>query len=154
MNEKTNCRPYQGVSGNSLSAHNLDIFQSGDQPQILQSVQDLDTALDAYFMRLFSQFRKEGCTNSPVFQFWDMFLEAVQLLLWNIRAEREGNWALHMHTQVTMLPYMFAANRFNYARWMLTYILDMADLQPRLCDWAYKRSRATYRKEKGLQGII
>ena len=35
-----------------------------------------------------------------------------------------------MHTQVTMLPHMFAANRFNYARWMPTYILDMADLPP------------------------
>ena len=23
-------------------------------------------------------------------------------------------------------------------------------VQPRLCDWAYKRSRATYRKEKGI----
>ena len=23
-------------------------------------------------------------------------------------------------------------------------------IQPRLCDWAYKRSRATYRKEKGI----
>ena len=23
-------------------------------------------------------------------------------------------------------------------------------VQPRLCDWAYKRSRAAYRKEKGL----
>ena len=25
-------------------------------------------------------------------------------------------------------------------------------VQPRLCDWAYKISRATYRKEKGIAG--
>ena len=68
-------------------------------------------------MPLFTQFRKQGCTNSPVFQFWNMSLEVVKMLFWNIRVEREGNWALHMHTQVTMLPFVFAANCINYAHW-------------------------------------
>ena len=26
-------------------------------------------------------------------------------------------------------------------------------VQPRLCDWAYERSRATYRKEKGIVSL-
>ena len=46
-----------------------------------------------------------------------MFLEAAQLLLSNIRAEREGDWQLHLQTVAKMIPYFFATNRPNYAHW-------------------------------------
>jgi hypothetical protein len=33
---------------------------------------------------------------SPTFKYWDMFLVAVQIMLSNVRAEREGYWSAHM----------------------------------------------------------
>ena len=51
-------------------------------------------------------------------------------MLSNIRAERDGIWDLHLQTQACMLPYMFGANRINYARWLPIYILDMLQLSP------------------------
>jgi hypothetical protein len=63
-----------------------------------------------------------------MFMFCDRLLEALQILLLNVRAEREGNWGLHLQAIGAMVPYFFAANRQNYARWTPVYILDMLNL--------------------------
>ena len=35
---------------------------------------------------LMDDFRKWGCSESPTFKFWDMFLNAIEILLQNIRS--------------------------------------------------------------------
>jgi hypothetical protein len=77
---------------------------------------------------LFDEFVKWGCDKSPTFAFWNMFLDATSVMLLNIRAEREGNWKLHLHTTLFMIPYYFVANRNNYSRWAPPYLLDMLKL--------------------------
>ena len=57
-----------------------------------------------------------------------MFLRAVEILLQNIRAERDGLWLLHLKSVSAMLPYFFITNRTNYARWTPAYVLDMLNL--------------------------
>ena len=57
-----------------------------------------------------------------------MFLDTTQLMLLNIRSERDGNWALHLHTSASMLPYFFCMNKVNYACWMPVYILEMVNI--------------------------
>jgi hypothetical protein len=42
------------------------------------------------------KFRKWGCDVSPTFKYWDMFLVAVQIMLSNVRAERESDWSAHL----------------------------------------------------------
>jgi hypothetical protein len=32
----------------------------------------------------------------PTFKYWDMFLVAIQIMLSNVRAEREGYWSAHL----------------------------------------------------------
>ena len=57
-----------------------------------------------------------------------MFLVAVQIMLSNVRAEREGDWSAHLMSSSKMLPYFFIINRTIYSRWMPVYILDMLEL--------------------------
>ena len=51
----------------------------------------------------------------------------VLLLLKFIRAEREGNWELHLKATTEMIPHFFAMDRLNYSRWPV-YIMDMRHL--------------------------
>lgn len=57
-----------------------------------------------------------------------MFLSATEVMLQNIRAEREGLWSMHIQSVCNMLPFFFITNRSNYSRWTPVYILDMLDI--------------------------
>jgi hypothetical protein len=46
-----------------------------------------------------------------------LFLNAAEIMLQNIHAEREGLWSLHLQSVCDMLPYFFITNRTNYSRW-------------------------------------
>jgi hypothetical protein len=84
--------------------------KDGVRNQSVRTVTELENAIFEHMTPLLAQYKDWGCSKSPTFQYWYMFFEAVQLMLLNIRAEREGNWKLHLHTQSTMLPYMFSAS--------------------------------------------
>ena len=45
-----------------------------------------------------------------------------------IRAEREGEWRLHLATFRKMIPYYFAAVHVSYARYGLYYLCSMEKL--------------------------
>ena len=81
---------------------------------------------------MLNEFIEEQQQESKAFKFWIQLLEAVQIVLDNIRAERKGIWQLHLETLAQMLPYMFAANWCNYARCLPVYILDMLHVPERL----------------------
>lgn len=106
----------------------LATLRRGNRDQLAQDISLLKLAFTQHLTHLLSEFREAGCSKSPTFSYWSMFLDAVHILLSNIRAEREGNWNLHLATQVAMTPYFFATNRINYARWTPVYLLDMAQL--------------------------
>ena len=91
-------------------------------------IQELDEAVCEHLDPLFKEFRSYGYSRSPTFQYWDMFLKAVEILLQNIRAERTGDWNKSLVSQSRMLPYFFVTYRMNYSRWMPVYLLDMLDL--------------------------
>ena len=44
------------------------------------------------------------------------------LLYKYVRAEREGDWLLHVHCVKATMPYFFAAGHLNYARLGLVYL--------------------------------
>lgn len=50
------------------------------------------------------------------------------------RASHEGDWALHIKTAEDMLPYMFAAHKYNYGRYGLYYVRSMTWLEPKILD--------------------
>ena len=99
-----------------------------DQGSCLVMVKNVEDLLLQHVLSLLKQFKKWGETQSPPFAYWVMLLDAVQLMLINIRSERQANWTLQMHTVASMLPYSFVTNRTNYYRWITVYLLEMSQI--------------------------
>ena len=55
---------------------------------------------------------------------WSTHINMVEILLDFIRAERDGNWILHLEAFAAVLPWVT-----NYARWGPVYLADMKLLQ-------------------------
>ncbi|KAK3734695.1 hypothetical protein QZH41_002114 [Actinostola sp. cb2023] len=78
---------------------------------------------------LFEAFKSEARAKSKMFAFWEQYGSMVNALLQFIKAERTGNWNLHLSAVATMLPHFFAMDRPNYARWLPVYLADMKQLE-------------------------
>ena len=65
----------------------------------------------------------------PMFKLWVKFLKMKSLLLAFIRARREGNWPLHLACFRGMLPWFFAYDQTNYARYGAYYLSSMRVLE-------------------------
>lgn len=76
----------------------------------------------------FIQYLHQMACSSPVAMFWCSYIEMVQLLLQFVRATRTGDWALHLYCVRKMLPWFFAYDRVNYARYLSVYWVDMMSL--------------------------
>ena len=87
---------------------------------ILQTV----TSYDGLTARL-----KEMRAISNTAKVWvDAFVSPMLTVLLYIRAEKEGEWLLHLQAVKQMLPYFFAAGHHNYARYATNYLNDMYGL--------------------------
>ena len=57
-------------------------------------------------------------------------LKPVLLVMLFVRAEREGEWPLHLYAVKKMMPYFFAAGHHNYARYGGLYYLRSMEKLP------------------------
>ena len=80
---------------------------------------------DVHVFHDFDQFITQRKETSETFAYWDMLIELVSLMKDLIRADREGNWMLHVFTVQAILP-LFAV--FDYLRWCSLYLEDMVKL--------------------------
>ena len=87
----------------------------------------LDSDRYAEFEESFHQFL-EANKNRPTFQFWNSYLDMVEVLLLFLRGTREGNWDLHLASVRHMVPWIFAYDHINYSRYLPVYWLEMRDL--------------------------
>ncbi|MES9882793.1 MAG: hypothetical protein ABW185_18145 [Sedimenticola sp.] len=67
--------------------------------------------------------------RSPTVQYWQQYIDMIAILLAFIRAEREGNWLLHLSSFAAMLPWFAIYDRINYTRWGSVYLADMHQLE-------------------------
>ena len=74
----------------------------------------------------FNTFKHKKCENT--FAYWNQFVEMVSLLRDLIRADREGNRSLHLHSLKSILPSFAQFDRTNYMRWCSVYVEDMQQL--------------------------
>ena len=74
-----------------------------------------------------------------------MLLEAIQIMLENIRAERSGDWKGHLASQANMLPYFFCTNKQNYSRWLPVYLLEMLVDLPEELEAKFEAGEFTFR---------
>ena len=96
-----------------LNAESFDLVQS------LPEFQEL--------ANLYEQYCKDE-NDGPLKMFWNSYLEMVATLLSLIRATREGNWQLHLECIKAMLPWFFAYDHTNYARYLPVYLVHMLEL--------------------------
>ena len=65
-------------------------------------------------------------TNGDLSAFWMSYIQLVgDVLLGLIRASREGNWQLHLFAICQMIPWCFAYDKMNYARYLPVYYAQM-----------------------------
>ena len=80
----------------------------------LQNVQGYDELMDIL---------EEKAEQSRTCRLWlDCLVKPVLLMMAYVRAEREGDWLLHVYCVKAMVPYFFAAGHPNYARSSLVYL--------------------------------
>ena len=74
----------------------------------------------------------------PQFQFWYTAMQLELLLLVFIRSIRQAKFSLYVDTLSKMLPWFFALNHPNYARWLSVHFRDMRMLEQTSPDVATK----------------
>ena len=67
--------------------------------------------------------------RSKTVKLWvDNLIKPVLIMMIFVRAEREGDWLLHLWSVEAMLSYFYAAKHINYARYGLLYLREMQRL--------------------------
>lgn len=66
--------------------------------------------------------------NGSLSTFWMSYLDMVEILLGLLRASREGDWPLHLAYIRKVIPWCFAYDRQNYARYLPYYYAQMSRL--------------------------
>ncbi len=80
--------------------------------------------------QLFAQYLDHlRVSNGPLSTFWMSYIDMVgSILLALIRSSREGNWELHLSAIQSMIPWCFAYDKVNYARYLPVYYASMTSL--------------------------
>ena len=109
-----------------------------------RSLEELGRVTECHVLPKLKQFKDRFRTQYPTFQFWLTFLDACEHLLHHTKAERIGDWSLHLHANAKMLHYLRATNHHNYSRWLPVYILDMLTLPSDVAE-AYRNGQFSIR---------
>ena len=60
---------------------------------------------------------------------WIQYLEMIDILRKFLRAERTGDWDLHLESVRYMLPYLASSGHNNYTKSLVLYLKDMAEIE-------------------------
>ena len=78
-------------------------------------------------------------SKSRTAKMWvDVFIKPVLIMMVYVRAEREGDWPLHLQAVKLMMPYFFASKHINYARYGLYYLRSMEALPANVLEYFMK----------------
>ena len=72
---------------------------------------------------------KESLSNCRTAQLWFQYMHMVQILCKFIKAERTGNWSLHLSALQEMLPYLAASGHNLHTKSAYVYIQKMSNLE-------------------------
>ena len=76
----------------------------------------------------FEDWHKRQRSVSPQFQFWNLVLDMELAIFLLIHSFREGDFKLYREALTELIPYFFANNNTNYARWLPMHWRDMMSL--------------------------
>lgn len=113
-----------------------ELLNSPDRSCIFRGADDLKFhAVTERFSEMLTSIEKRG----PTAALWIQYFRMCTLLMNYIKAERMGNWKLHLHCVKEMIPYFHAAGHLNYAKSAHLYYQDMVTIQDRMDPREYKR---------------
>ena len=81
------------------------------------------------FQQVLAQHLKEAAAQSRTGKLWVQYINQVLLMLNFIRAERTGNWQLHLHCVQEIIPHFHAAGHLAYAKSARLYLQQMNSIQ-------------------------
>ena len=87
-----------------------------------------ETAVSSDDVHSFEAWCDSRKQQSPQFQSWYLVLSMELEILSLIRLFGEANFDLYRQSLVRLIPYFFANNNVNYARWLLIHLRDMSTL--------------------------
>ena len=64
--------------------------------------------------------------NGPLSAFWMSYVDMVEVVLALLRASREGKWLMHLAAIRTIIPWCFAYDKLNYARYLTYFYAQMS----------------------------
>ena len=92
--------------------------------------------------------------KSKTAKLWvDCFIKPVFIMMQYVRAEREGEWPLHLLSVKQMLPYFFATSHVHYARYGLLYLKTMESLPSYVLKY-FMKGEHVMRHNPGLWNAI
>ena len=77
----------------------------------------------------FEEWCKKRRLESPQFAFWSLILDIELTILTLIRSFREADFVLYREALSELIPYFFANNNINYARWLPIHLRDMMSIE-------------------------
>ena len=89
----------------------------------LESLSDSDNQIEMM------EWVNEQKQKYPTFHYWMTVLNMQLLLMIFVRCQREGNFLLYLETLIQMVPWFFAMDHQNYARWISIHIKDMINIK-------------------------
>ena len=76
----------------------------------------------------FETWKHQMIQQSPTLQYWDIILQFETLVLIFVGAHRIRDFTLYVESLEALVPWFFALDRTNYARWIPIHIRDMKAL--------------------------
>ena len=73
--------------------------------------------------------RKESLSSSRLAKTWLQYMEMVDILKKYLKAERLGDWQLHLQATAEMLPYFAATGHNHYLKSSYIYLQQMVELE-------------------------
>ncbi|XP_045131595.1 uncharacterized protein LOC123516404 [Portunus trituberculatus] len=80
-------------------------------------------------VKTFEQWCDERSTESVQFYFWCTTLRLELLLMTYVRSLRESDFDLYVEILSKLIPWFFALDHVNYARWASVHVRDMISLE-------------------------
>ena len=68
-------------------------------------------------------------STDPNFKLWNGYMAMVETLFNYVRADREGNWQLHLESFAVILPWITVYDHHNYAKWGSVYLTEIMNLE-------------------------
>ena len=75
-------------------------------------------------MNKLTQFRKIHI-NSKTAQLWFQYIDMISIVCKSIKAQRIGNWLLHLEAVTDMLPYFAASGHYLYLKLYANYVMHL-----------------------------